>query len=825
MKNYYLEYPKEIHKFVDRKEIRNIIMHEIEHRMMGENYFKVISIYGFGGMGKTCLVNEINEQIHDLHKGYRVCSISFEIQNNNQYLENLVKICKVYEKPCILFSYGLMRYWNKTAITQLNTTFMDKIGSSFLTDFLDALYETGTSSISTIAEELPTVPSISNTLDCIGKILKTIKEVPYRNEFNKINASDTNTLLKNLPVLLAMDIFHNEYEKRTRNPIIFIFDSYQQSMPYSESVEWLLKLIGTIHRGLFIVTSREKLLWDDPEKDILPYHLQVYPEEEARLYLKSSIPTAGTEIINTILINTQCVPIYIDLAIDVYEKEYYIHPDNIVDKSLFNDRESLVLHFINHLKPEWQQAIIDLAIIRVFNFDIFCYIIKEQNINCPIHDYSEIINVSLMHYVENSHNLVKIHDIFCKNILKVLSSTIKNDVLYKYLNYIITREAFKQYDNQIGCLITFFINILNVELDFSIHNTLPQKLIERTLDLFFMLWNIQATFSMPSLDTYYCDSINDMLNLISAISIKSKSTQLAIEYLSKIENPNCFGYHKISYEIFRRYTLSLTGDYNSLKTTLMMYQKSLNPESETRWYYTQIKLYLADYLTMEGKFLTANDILCHLEQLLDNSVFTINNFFYIKRYKGHIFRFNFLMDKACCEYKEVLRHPSCSSAMKAYIYTNFIESNCYFKPQYVFKYFNKALAAVKEENQIKNEGKLYYSRAISNIACHRYKQAQKDIKRSLFLNRKDGYQSGELFAYMAQAYLEYSLKGHISKNTLCVIENMLTNNMVYEYFRLPLAIMLRDTKMLEFCRTKYEWFDFNYTAQCYKNFFNQSEKQ
>lgn len=825
MKNYYLEYPKEIHKFVDRKEIRNIIMYEIEHRMMGENYFKVISIFGFGGMGKTCLVNEISEQIHDLNKGYRICSISFEIQNNNQYLENLVKICKLYNKPCILFSYGLMRYWNKTAITQLNTAFMNKISSSFLTDFLDALHETGSSSFFPIAEEMPTIPSVSNTLDCIGKILKTVKEVPYRNEFNKINSSDTETLLKNLPILLAMDIFHNEYEKKPKKPLIFIFDSYQQSTPYSESVEWLLKLIGTIHRGLFIVTSREKLLWDDPEKDILPYHLQVYPEEEARLYLESSIPSAGTEIIDEILMNTQCVPIYIDLAIDVYKKEYDIHAGNIVDKSLFADRESLVLHFINHLKPEWQQTIMDLAVIRVFNYDIFCYMVKELNINCPIHDYSEIINVSLMHYVENAHNLVKIHDIFCKNILKVLSPTVKNDVLYKYLDYIITREAFKQYDNQAGCLIAFFINILNIETDFSIHSTFPQKLIERTLDLFFMLWNIQATFSMPSPAAQYSNSLNDMLNFINAIFTKSKSTQYAIEYLNKIENPNCFGYHIISYEIFKRYTLSLTGDYKTLKTTLMTYQENLNSESETRWYYTQIKLYLADYFTMEGKFLTANDILCQLEQMLDNSIFTTNNYFYIKRYKGHIFRFNFFIDQACREYDKVLKHPSCSSAMKAYIYTNLIESNCYFKPKYVFKYFNKALTAVKEEHQIKNEAKLYYSRAISNIVSHRYKQAQKDINRSLFLNRKDGYQSGELFAYMAQAYLEYSLKGHISKNTLRAIKRMFVNNMVYEYFLLPLAIMLHDTKMLELCNAKYEWFDFNYTVQCYNDFLKLSKRQ
>lgn len=825
MKNYYLEYPKESYKFVDRKEIRSIIMQEIKHKIMNENYFKVISIYGFGGMGKTCLINEIKEQIGSLNKKYSVCSISFEIRNNNQYLENLIKICKEYNKPCILFYYGLMRYWNKTAITQLDTAFMDKVSSSFLTNFIDAIKEVGDSFFSLNAVDLPSVPSISNTLDCIGKILKKVKEIPLYSKLERINDFDTEALLKNLPVLLAMDIQRNEYEKKSLKPIIFIFDSYQQSMPYSESVEWLLKLIGTIHRGLFIVTSREKLLWNDPEKDIIPYHLQGYPEDEARLYLESSIPTAGKDILNTIIINTQCVPIYIDLAIDVYQKEFIIHPNDIVNKSLFNDRESLALHFVNHLKPEWQQVIMDLAIIRVFNFDIFCYIIKEQNLSCPVHDYSEIVNVSLMHYVENSHDLIKIHDVFCKNILKLLPSEIKYDILYKYLNYIITRESFKQCDDQVGSIIAFFINILYIEIDFSKQSTLPQRIIERTLDLFFMLWNIQATFSMIAPSIHYSDSINDVLNFINAIFIKSKSTQSAIEYLDKIKQPYCFGCHKTSYDIFKRYTLSLTGDYDSLKNTLEEYQENLNIKSSNHWYDTQIKLYRADYLTMEGKFITANNVLYQLEQSLDNSIFTVNNFFYIKRYKGHIFRFNFYMEKACQEYEQVLTHPMCSSAMKAYIYTNFIESNCYLKPEYVFQNFDTAIAAVKEEKQIKNEGKLYYSRAISNIVSHQYEQAKNDIEQSLFLNHEDGYQSGELFAYMAKAYLEFSQNGYISENTLNIINCLLNSNAVYEYFRLPLAIMLHDMQMFNICKEKYEWIDFDYTVQCYNNFLNSIKEQ
>lgn len=93
----------EDNKFVDRSEIRTLIINEIEHKIQKTDYFKVISIYGMGGIGKSCLLNEIKNQVSRLDKAYRFLTISFEIENNRQYIENLIKICDAYDKPCILF--------------------------------------------------------------------------------------------------------------------------------------------------------------------------------------------------------------------------------------------------------------------------------------------------------------------------------------------------------------------------------------------------------------------------------------------------------------------------------------------------------------------------------------------------------------------------------------------------------------------------------------------------------------------------------------------------------------------------------------------------
>lgn len=811
-----LDIPDDDNKFVDRSEIRTLIINEIEHKIQKEDYFKVISIYGMGGIGKSCLLNEIKNQVSRLDKAYRFLTISFEIENNRQYIENLIKICDAYDKPCILFSYAAMLYWEKTSILQLNTKFMKKIQDSFLTDFLDAINQVAVFALPADIE-FPTLPTISNILKCTGVIVQSIRNIPYFSIMKKLGKLSSVELLEKLPVLLGVDIVHNEYEKKQLKPLICLFDSYRQSIPYSESVEWLRQLIGSIHKGLFIVTSREKLLWTDVENDIYPYELKCYPEDEARKYLSEYIRQKDADLINLIIANTQCVPIYVKLAIDIYQKEILLNPEDL-DKSLFQDREELAVHFINHLALNWQEVIMNLAVIRIFNQEIFSYIIQEQNLNCPLHEYHDIVNVSLIQYIENTNSLVKIHDVFCNNVVKILNEQQKINVLSLYLDYVLYRQPYILERNQIGLLLTLFINILQIEIDFSHQLILPTNIIEKTLDLFFLLSNVKVTFTPIEPTENRNSNVNQMLYLINAIFYKNKSTQKAIEYLEYIKFPEQLGYHEKSFQVFSRYTFSLTGDYDSLKKSLKKYNDLLTDKERTFWYYMQIKLYRSDFLLMEGNFIDSYNVLIDLEKQLDNTIFSIDNFFQIQRQKGHVFRFNLYMDKAFEEYEKVLNSET-SDAVKGYIYTNMIEAKCYFSPQYVEENFETALAYAESEKQMKNKGKLYYARAISNIVNKKYDLAAKDIQQSIVLNQQDGYQSGELFALMAKAYLEYASHNELTENTLKHIHKLLSDNEVYNYFNLPLTIMTGTEKQVEHYRTEYQWIDFNYTLKQYNIFF------
>ena len=818
MKQYMWNASEDNAVFVDRSDIRKYILHEIEHKMQNKDYFNVVSIYGMGGIGKSSLLNEIRKEVLALNRKYRFLNISFEVENSKQYIESLIKICNAYDKPCILFSYAAMLYWERTSILQLNTQFIKKLESSFLTDLFDVACEiSGDSWLEKI--NISSIPSISNILNCVGNLIYKIKQIPYLSAMEKIRKMTNDEILGQLPVLLGNDIFHNEYIQEQNTPLICFFDSYQQSIPYSESIEWLLQLIGAIHRGLFIVTSRERLLWSDKEHDIYPYELNSYPEAEAEKYLSMYIRPEDQKLIPLIIANTQCVPIYIELAISIYQKEILCDPYTLVDKALFEDRNALAIRFINHLKPEWQEVIINLAIVRVFNKNIFCHIIRAHNINCPFYDYDEIVNVSLMRYIENTKSLIKIHEVFCSNVARILPPNHIVSVLDSYLDYIILRQSYKETDDLISILLTLFINILHIEQDFSVYIDIPICIIEKTLDLFFMLSDIKVAFTPVEPDEDNNSNINQMIFFIDAILYKSSSTKKAIKYLNKITDSKLFGRHKISYDIFRKYTLSLSGDYESLRKSLEKYRIQLSESDKIYWYYMQIELYTVDFYNMDGKFIDSYQILNNLEEQLTGSIFSADNFYQIHRYKGHLFRFNLFFDKAVEEYEKCLSNTN-ASYTKAYIYTNLIESKCYFDPEYVEKNFSIALSYAESEKQVKNIGKLYYAKAISDIVRKDYISAEQDIKKSIKLNQKDGYQSGKLFAYMAQAYLEYAQFGQISQSTFELIDTLLMRNNVYRYFRLPLAIIKGDKKNIEKIRSSFQWIDFNHTLEKYLKFFN-----
>lgn len=148
-----------------------------------------------------------------------------------------------------------------------------------------------------------------------------------------------------MPHLLGLDLA--EITKKHR--LIAFFDSYERYL--IDHDDWLKELIGSVEKGLFLVASREKLDWSNNEEELYPYRLQELPSSQAELVLKTNLSPNHYNLIDTILDKTQCVPLFIELAINIYRKISMENSDEISTEFwMIKDKSDFIKRFLYHLQ-------------------------------------------------------------------------------------------------------------------------------------------------------------------------------------------------------------------------------------------------------------------------------------------------------------------------------------------------------------------------------------------------------------------------------------------------------------------------------------------
>lgn len=802
-----LFYRKKVN-FVDREEIRSIVKKECYYLNKNDRYFRVIDIYGLGGMGKTCLLHTLKSEISEIVSPDEslIIDVSLEI-DKHQSLKSLVSIRKQIPESCITFDYALISYWEKSGC-------IEKIDDSFMSEIRESIWNalSVVDAISDICSAaLPTpvsIPSISELFNLVDKVIRKGKQVLIRDKLSAINQLDLQDLLKKMPAFLGFDI--DKITEKKNKKIVFLCDSYQQSVPYCESKEWLLDLVSQIHKGLFVITGREKLKWSDTEKEILPYQLKCFTPEVARDYITNHIDNANPETIEEIISSSNCLPLFLDIAIRVYNTE--LNSNNPIDIAYFKDRESLMERFMYHLPERWHSIIFALSVIKVFNKDIFSELAKGISCDCPYDDYDEIVYSSLSNYINYGTSLVKLHDLFCYQAASVLSQDYKKRVWNVYLE-IIRRKIVSFYKQSQGDSVTLFLNLLQCCIDMNL--SITTKEAENILDIFFIIMDNRIYFEPPAIEISYKDNIKDILKMIHTVMYEKINSKNTVQMLESIKNPLFFGKHYNSYNIKLLYYKSLMGHYSELKNGIQDMISNFDDSDKGYWYYSYTKMYFSDYLTMDGKFISA------LEQLilLKNEDIFFGARYEVNRAIGHIYRFNMMLSKAKSTYQDQIACVKSISA-KIHLQTNLCETFCFFDLEDFEKIYDETLKQADNFKSYRNIGKLYYSKAIVLIKKQNYSMAYDYINKSISINKENGYESGELFALIARAYCDYAQSGIISQTTLSDIERLFDKNHVYRFFRLPISIMKGDDKTIKQLEKEFGWLNFEDTVASYKRFIN-----
>lgn len=789
-------------KFVDREDLLDEITKSLHILQSESDFFEIFAIFGMGGIGKSRFLAELKYYIyHNFSKKIELIYVALEVDNDNSF-HSLLRIRKSISQSCYLFDYALIALMDSCLVEKINEEFLSSIRTNLTTNLISLVQDT-------IPIPLPSLDSIVETLNTIiTKLKKAYTKEKYWDFILKleqlVNASPKK-LLNSLPSLLGYDLGRIARSRK----MVVILDSCCNN---NNGCDWLNVLLSQVNNGLYILTSRERLALN--RSNIKEYRMQEIPAPEAKKYLEEYIDERHqASLIPQLILSTECIPIYLDLAVSIYLRCKDSSQPTVIDQLSFSSKEEIVRNFLDHLPDKQQEVILALAVVGVFDSNIFNHLISDLNFPISQLDYYEICRISLVDNLNIDCDLKTFHNIFQRNICKILPQEIKYKIFQSYLSFLSQRGIFL-YPNEI--LRIYFLNVLRLVADNKFKLTIGEN--ERILDLFFTLRDqrVEYTFAEESLG-----AANRVLShFFTAVALLHSDVTACLSKLAAIKKDLfLIGKHKYSYDAIKYYSWCIIGQYNRAKSKFADVCNDLHGDVVTDWYYGKLKIYYADCLMLTGDFRDAiirfddyYDEIEHYANVKENDIFEI------KKQKGHCYRLNFLLEKASAFYSELFDTFAGTSVMKSYAMTSLCEAKCFFSPQYVIDHYQESLKTARGVGQTRSCAKIYYSAGIAYTVKRDFSKAREFIRKSIKLNERCNYPAGKLFALIAKCYYFYAKNGNIPQMLVAEAEKLSAQLQVYGYLLLPIYIMQQNNEKIIALKEKYQWLDWEQTEMKYNQF-------
>ena len=311
--------------FTDREEPRESFWknyRQYKELMQGEGEVKVLAYYGIGGIGKSTLLNKLQEEMRERIKEPKYIYFDFNIaQDARTVLDYLkTKLALEYGYSFPLYELGVYAYAQKIGEDMASPEIKGFIDKSPLLNFAV-----------TAVGAIPVAGVVSHVINAADKGLVYLRTRinEHTNEIKDIENKTPEKLYDYLPYLFAQDL-DNALQDNTEPMVIFL-DTYERLVNEMSSVGepldndlWLRDgngLIQNISNVLWVIAGREKLKWErfDVEwSDALEQHiLGNLSHTDADSFLQFA--GIGDEKLREGIFNlTKGTPVYLDLCVDRY---------------------------------------------------------------------------------------------------------------------------------------------------------------------------------------------------------------------------------------------------------------------------------------------------------------------------------------------------------------------------------------------------------------------------------------------------------------------------------------------------------------------------
>lgn len=714
--------------FLDRRDQLRLVQSHLDLMNNDPAHFRVFEIIGLGGVGKTRLLNEVRRHARDQQGIKEVLWVGLEAEASNTETGPLRALRDQLSFDCLLFDTAILTYG--AAVGQPAAS-----GASRGVVRSVAYRSVELAGPAALGIPLP-VTFAADIYRFVSRRVGMTRRYG-RNEFEAIDdlRRQPNELRKRLPHYFGLDI--QRRLTASRRGIIIFFDGYenQAATTLLKRSPWLREFVGTLSRGIHVVSTREPLGWTPADWDDVTQTVIIgeLPEPESRRMTRDRLGEVPAAIEELLLRGSRQIPFFLEAGIDAYELE-----DN---SSLQRpgpappvSRDFFVKHLVDHLERPHQDIAVALASVQVFDRGLYEYLIQALHIPISVLQFDEFLEWFFV--APLGDGMFKTHDILTEFVRQSSDYTpARNAALAaatRHLSAVCMGSDLSGQDSYLRILHALLSGWLTVE-------SMPVKSTEALIDAAFRLhdagyWNELARLT----ETISSNADHDaaiVARLFFALSSRrTAGPEAALAQLEGIEDHlGRLGRHQRAVEVEAAYLSEISGNYTRARLELHNLDRSAVPFDPTERSHLRARLYNADMLVMDGRFIEASRLLLEASELV--GLHSPLDWAELVRHRGHAFRFSFLLEEAEHLYLQALRSCVGAPAMIGKLQTNLAETYCWSDP-------NRALKAAESATELN----LKLGNRIEIAKC--------DAARAIALAKKGEYRAAEDAALRASAEAE-----------------------------------------------------------------------
>lgn len=709
-------------------------------------HLSVLEVVGIGGAGKSRLLRHVRETTHGTSR--RVVSVSLEGEASMTEIGPLTAIRDQLGIECFLFDTALLAYCRASG-RQFPRDQSDGLAGSLVVKALEVVDAAG--------GFLPLLP-LGFAIEVFRRLRRAgIRLSRYTPEqFEEIDGfgNETEEIRERLPHWLALDL----RQAGESDPALIVFyDSYdRQSQPTMErGAEWLQEFIGTLDRGVHLISTRDKLRWDPRNwgEVVETVRVEELPDEEARQMIEAELGEIPDTDRRLLLESSGRLPFFLRTVIEVYAEE---RRDGRLDPArLPSTPRGAVAHLLKHLEPEERELAFALATVQMFDEATYEELAWRLHLTPGLMRFERFLDWFFVEKVSQegvSLPLYKTHDLLTAYVRGADEHAgIRRRCLEAATDSLLARCGDGACRHTNGLLLMLRALIFGWE---SVER-MPQTAVEKLLDAVYLLydagyWNA-LTLIVSDADRQSTRTIAAVSAFVSALTARRvDGIPAGIRGFESLAIRSAeLGRHRDSLELELAYLREIAGDYPGARVRFRRLAAAtgrFDPADRTQ---RRSRMYHADMLIMDGDFPGAARLFqATYEQLGPGAAVDGVE---MLRLRAHAYRFSFMLDRAVEIYTDAIAATREAPALEAKLHTNLAEACCWYEPEQALE---EAAIAIEHNRALGNEIEIAKCEAARCIALVRLSRLEEGLSSSADARERAvriGYPAAEAFALQAAA--------------------------------------------------------------------------